>query len=375
MTSPGRGEEATSAPRPLLSVRHAAGHYPVHVGAGLLADLPSLADRHLPGRALVIIADAEVARYIPPVWSDPPPPPLLVPPGEGSKTREEWARLSDALAERGVGRDGAVIAIGGGMVGDLAGFVAATWQRGIPVLQVPTTLLAMIDASVGGKTGVDTPAGKNLVGAFHPPVAVVADVEVLQTLPERHLRAGLAEAVKHGAIASGEYFGQVERMIPGVLSRDSDVLQKVVAGSVRIKAGIVEADEREAGPRATLNAGHTIGHAVELLSEWSLLHGEAVAIGLVLEAQLAARLGLADAAVATRLAALLRAADLPISLPPSLAHPEALVTAMTRDKKNRDHEIRFSFIEAIGRAHPGDRHGTTPVEAAVLREFLEKPRT
>ncbi len=368
MTSPGRAEDAP--PVPLLTVRHAAGRYPVHVGAGLLADLPALAARHLPGRSLAVIADAAVERYVPPAWSSPPP--LLVPPGEGSKTREEWARLSDALAERGVGRDGAVIAIGGGMVGDLAGFVAATWQRGIPVLQVPTTLLAMIDASIGGKTGVDTPAGKNLVGAFHPPVAVVADVEVLRTLPDRHLRAGLAEAVKHGAISSGEYFARVERMIPGVLARDSDVLQHVVAGSVRIKAEIVEADEHEAGLRAALNAGHTIGHAVELLSEWSLLHGEAVAIGLVLEARLATRLGLADSTVAPRLAALLTAAGLPVSLPASLA-PEDLVTAMTRDKKNRDQEIRFSFIEAIGRAHPGDQHGTMPVAASVLREFLEDP--
>ncbi len=341
----------------------------MHLGAGLLADLPALAARHLPGRTLTVIADAEVARHIPPAWSDPPP--LLVPPGEGSKTREEWARLSDLLAERGVGRDGAIIAIGGGMVGDLAGFVAATWQRGIPVLQVPTTLLAMIDASVGGKTGVDTPAGKNLVGAFHPPVAVVADVEVLRTLPDRHLRAGLAEAVKHGGVASSEYFREVEGMIPGVLARDSDALRQIVAGSVRIKAGIVEADEREAGTRAALNAGHTLGHAVELLSEWSLLHGEAVAIGLVVEARLATHLGLADPTVAIRLAALLDAAGLPTTLPASLARPEALLAAMSRDKKNRDQEIRFSFIDTIGQAHPGDQHGTTPVSAAVLREFLE----
>lgn len=341
----------------------------MHLGAGLLGDLPALATRYLPGRTLTVIADAEVERYVPSVWSDPPP--LLVPPGEGSKTREEWARLSDLLAERGVGRDGAIIAIGGGMAGDLAGFVAATWQRGIPVLQVPTTLLAMIDASVGGKTGIDTPAGKNLVGAFHPPVAVVADVEVLRTLPDRHLRAGLAEAVKHGGIASGEYFARVERMIPGVLARQTDVLREIVAGSVRIKAGIVETDEREAGPRAALNAGHTIGHAVELLSEWSLLHGEAVAIGLVVEAQLATRLGLADPTVPIRLAALLDTAGLATALPPSLARPEALLSAMARDKKNRDQEIRFSFIERIGRAHPGDQHGTTPVSAAVLRKFLE----
>jgi len=194
---------------------------------------------------------------------------------------------------------------------------------------------------------------------------------VLRTLPARHLRAGLAEAIKHGAIASAEYFGLVERTIPGVLAREGDALQQVVSGSIHIKAGIVEADEREAGPRAALNTGHTIGHAVELLSEWSLLHGEAVAIGLVLEARLAAHLGLADPAVATRLAALLDAAGLPTSLPSTLDHPEALLAAMARDKKNRDHEIRFSFIEAIGQAHPGDHHGTSPVATAVLREFLD----
>jgi len=202
---------------------------------------------------------------------------LTVPAGEAHKTRDTWARLTDELLAAGFGRDSLIVALGGGVVGDVAGFVAATYMRGIPYIQVPTTLLAMVDASIGGKTGVDTPAGKNLVGAFHQPLAVVVDPNVLATLPRAHLRAGFAEVIKHGAIADEAY---LERAVAaasdlGALEPGSGAMIDLVSRSIEIKADVVRRDEREGGVRKILNFGHTIGHAVELLSDYSMLHGDA----------------------------------------------------------------------------------------------------
>ena len=212
-----------------------------------------------------------------------------LPAGRASKTREQWARLTDALLEQGFGRDSGIVALGGGVAGDLAGFVAATYMRGLPYVQVPTTLLAMLDASVGGKTGVDTPQGKNLIGAFHPPAAVIADPLVLGTLPERDFRGGMAEAVKHGLIADAAYFAWMERNADALLRRDQAALTRLVRRSVEIKAEVVSGDEREAGRRAILNAGHTVAHALEHATAYALPHGEAVALGLVAECALAER--------------------------------------------------------------------------------------
>ncbi len=325
-------------------VRHRVGEYPVYIGGGLLEDLPALAARHLPGRRLAVITDRNVARL---VRSPLEVPTLVVAAGERSKTRRKWAELSDRLLDLGFGRDSALVALGGGVVGDLAGFVASTLLRGVPWLQVPTTLLAMVDASVGGKTGVDTPHGKNLVGAFHPPAAVVADPRVLRTLPDPVYRAGLAEVAKHGLVADAAFFDWLAREAVAVGERDEATLVRLLHRSVEIKGAIVSEDEFETGPRAILNAGHTVAHAIEAVSGYAVAHGEAVAIGLVAEAALAEELGLAPTGLRDRVAGLLRELCLPVALPADYAVAD-LLQGMSHDKKNRDGMIRFALPVAVG---------------------------
>src|SRR5215210_7555247 len=271
-------------------VTHSLGSYPVYVQSGALARLPQIIQELLPDRRIALIADARVhSLYRSGQWGSAPweGETLTFEPGEKSKTRESWAELTDQLTERGFGRDAGLVALGGGVTGDLAGFVAATYMRGIPYLQVPTTVLAMLDASVGGKTGVDTPRGKNLVGAFHPPAAVIADPKTLETLPEREYRSGLAEAVKHGLIADAAYLEWIESNADAITKRDSRALVHLVRRSVEIKARIVSDDERETGRRAILNAGHTLAHALEQDSGYQISHGEAVGLGLIAESYLA----------------------------------------------------------------------------------------
>ena len=301
---------------------------------------------------------------------------LSVEAGETHKTRESWARLTDEMLAKGFGRDSTIIALGGGVVGDLAGFVAATYMRGVPVVQVPTTLLAMIDASIGGKTAVDTPAGKNLVGVFHPPTAVLVDPQVLATLPLRELRAGLAEALKHGAIADGPYLHDVASSASRLLSAagpKSDSMLSLIVRSIEIKAGIVSRDEREEGLRKILNFGHTIGHAVELVSGFSLLHGEAVAIGMALESELAELVGVARVGTAATVKESLQSAGLPTALPPGF-RGDAVVEAMRSDKKGRSGRLTFALPLRIG-AMAGENTGwTVSVGDDQLREVLNENR-
>jgi 3-dehydroquinate synthase len=297
---------------------------------------------------------------------------LTIPAGESNKTREVWARLTDEMLAKGFSRDAAVIALGGGVVGDLAGFVAATFMRGIPVIQVPTTLLAMIDASIGGKTAVDTPAGKNLVGAFHAPAAVLVDPQVLTTLPLRELRAGFAEALKHGVIADEPYLNDVASRASQLLAADGakgDSMFSLIVRSVEIKADIVSRDEREEGLRQILNFGHTIGHAVELVSGYSLLHGEAVAIGMALESELAERIGLAQTGTAATVSSALHSAGLPTTLPPG-SDGDAVVEAMRSDKKGRSGRTRFALPLRIGAMAGADTGWTVSVTDDQLREVL-----
>lgn len=266
--------------------------------------------------------------------------------GETAKTRETWSRVTDELLENGFGRDTLIVAVGGGVVGDLAGFVAATYMRGVPFVQVPTTLLAMIDASVGGKTGVDTPAGKNLVGAFHQPALVLADPAVLATLPANHFRAGLAEALKHGVITDAAYFERIAASREST-ARDERALTGLIAESVQIKASVVGRDEREAGLRKVLNFGHTIGHAIESVSNYGLLHGEAVAIGMALESTLAERIGVASTGTSDAIRNALTAMGLP-TIFPSL-DPAAVLAATRSDKKARAGRVEYSLPACIGR--------------------------
>ena len=297
---------------------------------------------------------------------------LTIPAGETNKTRDTWARLTDQMLAKGYGRDSAVIALGGGVVGDLAGFVAGTFMRGVPVVQVPTTLMAMVDASIGGKTAVDTPAGKNLVGVFHFPAAVLIDPQVLATLPLREMRAGFAEIVKHGVIANEPYLREVAGSASELLSDsgpDSDTMLSVIVRSIEIKAEIVSRDEREDGLRKSLNFGHTIGHAVELVSDYSLLHGEAVAIGMALEGRLAERIGVAQAGTADAITNALRAAGLPTDLPQSFDR-DAVLEAMRSDKKGRSGKIQFALPRRIGEMAGAETGWTVTVGDDQLREVL-----
>jgi len=333
-----------------IVVTHALGSYPVYVEPGVLGRLEALVAEHLDVSRTVLIADGNVFALLQTgrlgrnPWSGAA---LTFAAGEASKTREQWARLTDALLADGFGRDGGLIAFGGGVAGDLAGFVAATFMRGLPYLQVPTSLLAMLDASVGGKTGVDTPEGKNLVGAFHPPAAVVADPRALATLPERDYRSGMAEAVKHGLIADAAYFAWMEQEADALLGRDEAALTRLVRRSVEIKAEVVSGDERETGRRAILNAGHTVAHALERASAYAIPHGEAVALGLVAETALAEEMGLAPSGVAARVSALLSRLGLPVRLVQPI-DPERITAAMTTDKKNRSARVRFALPSRLG---------------------------
>jgi 3-dehydroquinate synthase len=352
--------------------------YDVIIGRGLLAELPGLLAGACPAPRYAIIADANVAARFGTTLRDAlsrtvPTTLAPFPPGEMHKTRETWAALTDELLRAGLGRDGAVLALGGGVTGDLAGFVAATYHRGIPLVQVPTTLLAMVDSSVGGKTGVDTPAGKNLVGAFHQPRAVFADVDTLATLPRSQLAAGLAEALKHGAIADAGYFERLVATREALLHHDPEALTAAVARSVAIKAGIVARDERELGRRATLNFGHTVGHAVEAAADYRLLHGEAVAIGMRVEAALGVTLGVTAATDAARLGEALSRFGLPIAVPASLT-TDRLVEAARQDKKSRAGALRVSLIHRLGTPARGDGEWTIPVDDGALRAAVDASR-
>ena len=356
--------------RPVATVPHAGGTYPVFVAAGSLAGLAERCAEWLPGRRLAVITDRTVGRA---VVHGLKAPTLVVAPGEGSKSRARWGALTDRLLALGYGRDSALVAVGGGVVGDLTGFVAATYHRGVPWISVPTSLLAMVDASVGGKTGVNTPHGKNLVGAFHPPAAVLADPDVLRTLDPAHLRAGLVEALKHGLVADAAYFEWIVRHAETLLRGEPDLLTELVARSVGLKAAIVAEDEREEGRRAILNAGHTIGHAIELVSGYSLVHGDAVAIGLALEAVIAGRIGVSGPEVAPRIAGALARLGAPTRSDPEWS-AETLLTAMRHDKKVRGGELRFALPESVGRMAGAHRNWTVAVPEPIVRDVLECSR-
>lgn len=364
-------------PEHRVAVASALGGYEIHLAAGALARLPELLAGCCDAAAWAVITDDTVA----PLYGDAAVGALRAagrraellsfPAGERHKTRETWAALTDGMLAEGFGRDAAVVALGGGVAGDVAGFVAATFMRGVPVVQVPTTLLAMVDASVGGKTGVDTPAGKNLVGAFHPPRAVVVDPAVLRTLPVPHLRAGLAEAVKHGGIADGAYLAWIDDSAAPLLGADAGPLLELVLRSVRIKARFVAEDEHERGPRKLLNFGHTIGHALETLSGYRLLHGEAVAIGMVAEARIGEHLGVTEAGTAASLAAVLARLGLPTEAEGFDA--VRVVEATRTDKKARSGRVEYALIRRPGEGGGGGGW-TVPVDDAAVVAGLRAPR-
>jgi 3-dehydroquinate synthase len=293
---------------------------------------------------------------------------MVVPPGESTKSLAQAAHLYDELVARKADRHTVIVAVGGGVIGDLAGFVAATFARGLPLLMVPTTLLAQVDSSVGGKVGINHPDAKNVIGAFHQPSGVWIDTDTIRTLPVRELRCGMAEVVKYGVILDPELFERLEASAERILGREAAVLEAIIAQSCRLKAGVVAQDEREeTGVRAMLNFGHTIAHAIEAVAGYDgpYQHGEAVAVGMVAESQLAERLGWIGPAVVERLIRLLERLGLPTRAPG--LQPNRLLAAMGRDKKNRHGRLRFVLPRAIGRVELTD--AARPADVLAVLEL------
>jgi len=339
------------------TVRVALGarSYPIHIGAGAL-DEAELYRPHLGGGRVAVISNPVVAKlYLERVTAAltragaEPPVAVLVEDGEQAKSWASLERVFDSLLGARLGRDSVIVALGGGVVGDLAGFAAAIYQRGVPFIQVPTTLLAQVDSSVGGKTAINHPRGKNMIGAFHQPAAVIADVGALASLPERELRAGIAEVIKHGFALDAELVAWLEANIARLIARERGALTHAVRRSCELKAAVVAEDERESGRRALLNFGHTFGHAIETgAGHGAWLHGEAVAAGMVMAAELSVRAGLLAQTEAARVRALLERAALPVK-GPAIA-PERYLELMALDKKAARGRTRFVLLERIGQA-------------------------
>ncbi|MBS1216014.1 MAG: 3-dehydroquinate synthase [Proteobacteria bacterium] len=341
----------------MQTVRVALGEraYPIHIGSGLLGRVDLLLP-HLAAKRVAIVSNTTVA----PIYLDRVAGPLdaagvrvtkvLVPDGESHK---DWATLNlvfDGLLRTRCDRQTTVIALGGGVIGDLAGFAAATFMRGMPFIQMPTTLLAQVDSSVGGKTGINHPLGKNMIGAFHQPQLVLADVATLDTLPPRELAAGLAEVIKHGLILDAAFFDWLEANMERLVARDPEALTHAIRRSVEIKAEIVARDERETGDRALLNFGHTFGHAIEAgLGFGTWLHGEAIGAGMVMAADLSRRLGHLRERDVDRVKSLVARAGLPI-VAPALG-PDRYLDLMSFDKKAQGGRVRFILLKRLGNAY------------------------
>ncbi len=295
---------------------------------------------------------------------------LTFPAGEEQKTRATKSRLEDEMVSRRVGRDAVVVALGGGVTTDIAGFLAATYMRGLPYVSIPTSLLAMVDAAVGGKTGVDHPKGKNLIGAIHQPTAVIIDPDTLESLPESEVDCGLAEMVKHALIADPEYLDLLVREPAELRAGNPEILEPAIVRSVAIKADIVARDEHEKGERAVLNLGHTIGHAIERVSRYSVSHGRAVAVGIIVEARVARELGTLDDETVFDIEQALAVLGFPALLPDEVM-PEAVLAACDTDKKNRSGVVRFVQLSRIGKPARGRDGWTHELPLQVVRPVLE----
>ena len=356
-----------------ITVELGARRYPIAIGAGLLDDTMRLQSA-IVGRHVLIVTNEMVAplylkRLIAAIERvserEVHVSTVVLADGEVHKTLDSAACVFDALAELKANRDATIVALGGGVIGDLAGFAAACWMRGIAFVQVPTTLLAMVDSSVGGKTAVDLPQGKNLVGAFHQPRAVIIDTDTLATLPERELRAGFSEVIKYGALGDAAFFAWLEQNADALLARNQQSLTEAIARCCAQKAGIVARDETEQGERALLNLGHTFGHALETAAGYgALLHGEAIAIGMVLAARLSANLGRAAAGDARRLVTLLERFGLPTT-PPLGLEPDRIIGLMQLDKKNLSGRLRLILWRGVGQAEI-----VSDVDVGAIRHVL-----
>ena len=344
--------------------------YPLYIGRDLLQQ-PELLSRHISSRQVLVVTNETVAPlYLQRLLSALPgyqSQTLILPDGEQYKTLATTTKIFDTLLENRFSRNATLIALGGGVIGDMAGFAAACYQRGIAFIQIPTTLLAQVDSSVGGKTGVNHPLGKNMIGAFYQPQCVLADTSVLATLEDRQLSAGIAEVIKYGLIRDAEFFNWLQDNLQALLDRDAAALAYAIEKSCSNKAQVVARDERESGVRAMLNLGHTFGHAIETgLGYGEYLHGEAVAIGTCQAADLSRRLGWLDSADVDKIVSLLKQAKLPV-VPPDKLDAARFIELMAVDKKNVDGQIRLILLRGIGKA-------TLPVsiELSLLQETLNE---
>jgi len=337
-----------------LDVGLGARAYPIHIGRGMLARAGEMLKAGASRRAVIVTNAVVAAHHLAPLKASLTDSAIhvdvvLLPDGEAHKNAATLLDLLTRLLELRVDRATTLIALGGGVIGDITGFAAAIYQRGLAFVQVPTTLLAQVDSSVGGKTGINHPLGKNMIGAFWQPRVVLIDTDCLSTLPARELRAGMAEVIKHGAIRDATFFEWLEASMPALLAKDADALTHAIHRSCAIKSAVVAADERETGERALLNFGHTFGHAIEAAQGYGAwLHGEAVAAGMVCAAKLSERVCGLDASHTRRLTALVAAAQLP-TVPPKIA-ADRWLELMGRDKKVADGAVRFVLLERLGHA-------------------------
>ena len=349
------------------------GHsrYPISIGSGLLANR-ELLDAHIPGRDLLIVTNGTVARLYLEKLMDGlggrRAAECILPDGEQHKTLQTAGWVFDALVAKKMNRDATVLALGGGVVGDIAGFAAACYQRGVGYAQIPTTLLAQVDSSVGGKTGVNHAGGKNLIGAFYQPLCVITDTDTLATLPDRELSAGLSEVIKYGCVWDPLLFDWLGQNVDKLLARDADALTYAIARSCEIKATVVARDEREHNLRAILNFGHTFGHAIEAATAYeTFLHGEAVGLGMLMAADLSCRLGLIDAAIKDRVYDILTRANLPTEAP-RIGAAKAL-ELMQMDKKVLAGTVRLVLLEKLGRAIITGDYSQAALEATLMEYF------
>jgi 3-dehydroquinate synthase len=349
------------------------GHsrYPITIGSGLLGDRARLDDL-VPGRDLMVVTNTTVGRlYLQRLRAglgERNVSECILPDGEQHKTLQTAAAVFDELIRKKLNRDGIVLALGGGVVGDIAGFAAACYQRGIGYVQLPTTLLAQVDSSVGGKTGVNHSGGKNLIGAFHQPLAVVADTDTLSTLPDRELSAGLAEVIKYGCIADPQFLDWLESNMERLIARDVAALTYAISRSCEIKASVVVEDEREQGRRAILNFGHTFGHAIEAATDYErYLHGEAVALGMVMATDFSRELGLIDAAAKERVEGLVQRAGLPTEAP-KIGAARAL-ELMRMDKKVLSGTVRLVLLERLGHGILVSKYPQRALETTLREHF------
>lgn len=327
--------------------------YPIHIGSGLI-DQRGLIAEHVRDRAMIVTNETIAPLYLDQTLAslgNTPCSSVILPDGEEYKNLDELNRIFSALLNENFDRGCTLIALGGGVIGDMAGYAAASYQRGVDFIQIPTTLLAQVDSSVGGKTAVNHALGKNMIGAFHQPVAVIADMDTLDTLDERELKAGLAEVIKYGFIIDADFFAWLEANLDALLARDREATAFAVKRSCEIKARIVEKDEHEHGIRALLNLGHTFGHAIEAgLGYGQWLHGEAVAAGISMALDTSVRLKLIDPSTQERGVTLLKRCGLPVTPPKSMT-PELFLKYMSRDKKVSAGEVRLILLDAIGKSH------------------------